>query len=410
MDNFFNRLPDRHELENWFRERGGKNIHEVNSHIHSPYSFSAFTDLEQAFRLASEEGVTVLGINDFNTTMGYEAFSDLALKYRIYPLFNIEFMGLMKDEQADGVRINDPNNPGRIYFSGKGLDFPVTFSTGTIRKINDIQEKSQRQVSEMTEKLNKHLSTLDKSMKIDFNKIKSDHTMGMVRERHVALAVRLLIEEKFESVEEQQSFLGKLYGGKESSANPADNASVENEIRSRMLKSGGIAFVEEDPLAFPELEEIISVIRDGGGVPCYPVLLDDNKGLFTDFESGAEYLYNRLISFGISCIELIPGRNDINLLGPFVKFFSDKGFVVLFGTEHNTPALDPLKVTARGGIALDDQLRQTGYEGACIIAAHQYMRSRGEEGYDFYNEIDRLDKNIEFIKLGKAVISGFLNM
>jgi len=29
----------------------------------------------------------------------------------IFPLFNIEFISLLKKEQKEGVRINDPNNP-----------------------------------------------------------------------------------------------------------------------------------------------------------------------------------------------------------------------------------------------------------------------------------------------------------
>ncbi|MGF1586241.1 MAG: hypothetical protein ACFCUM_13025 [Bacteroidales bacterium] len=409
MINFLDGFPDRDILIASYKEKEASRVPDVNGHIHTPYSFSAFDDTQQAFILASREQVRILGINDFNTTLGYEDFSRFGIKYKVFPLFNIEFMGLLKNEQQDGIRVNDPNNPGRIYFSGKGLDFPVSFSPLSIEKIIGITTESHRQVRQMTEKLNQQLKSADGSLHLDFDEIKKRFTKGMVRERHIARAVRLMMEVKCSSDEERKEFLKTLYGGKESSADVTSPAAVENDIRGRMLKAGGAAFVEEDPAAFLDLGEIISIIRDGGGIPCYPVLLDDTRGWKTEFESDAEALYKSLRSWDVSCIELIPGRNDLNILKSFVTFFREKGFIVMFGTEHNTPSLDPLKVSARGGVPLDEELRIVGYEGACIVAAHQYLRAKGEQGYVSFPEREFKEKNSEFITLGKAVIDRFLN-
>lgn len=409
MINFLDGFPDRDVLIANYKEKKVSMVPDVNAHIHTPYSFSAFDDTEQAFILASREQLSILGINDFNTTLGYEDFSWFGIKYKVFPLFNIEFMGLLKNEQQDGIRINDPNNPGRIYFSGKGLDFPVSFSPLSIEKIIGITTESHRQVRQMTEKLNQQLKSIDGSLHLDFDEIKQRFTKGMVRERHIARAVRLIMEETCNSDEEKKEFLENLYSGKESSADVSSPAAVENDIRGKMLKAGGAAFVEEDPAAFLDLGEIISIIRDGGGIPCYPVLLDDTKGWKTEFESDAEALYKRLRSWDVSCIELIPGRNDLNILKSFVTFFREKGFIVMFGTEHNTPSLDPLKVSARNGVPLDEELRIVGYEGACIVAAHQYLRAKGEQGYVSFPEREIKEKNSEFIALGKAVIDRFLN-
>ena len=60
------------ELLNWYRQNKTDSIREVNAHIHTPYSFSAFRDVEQIFDMAMKEGVSVLGINDFYVTDGYE--------------------------------------------------------------------------------------------------------------------------------------------------------------------------------------------------------------------------------------------------------------------------------------------------------------------------------------------------
>jgi len=46
----------------------------VNAHLHTPYSFSAFTDIRQIFEMAQKENIAVLGINDFFVTDGYDSF------------------------------------------------------------------------------------------------------------------------------------------------------------------------------------------------------------------------------------------------------------------------------------------------------------------------------------------------
>ena len=104
--------------------------------------------------MATEENIAVLGINDFYVTDGYELFHQGCMMNKIFPLFNIEFIGLLKEEQQKGIRINDPNNPGRIYFSGKGLDYP--FQTGWLQKrqLKNVKKESQIQIKAMISKLN----------------------------------------------------------------------------------------------------------------------------------------------------------------------------------------------------------------------------------------------------------------
>jgi hypothetical protein len=382
---------------------------EANGHIHTPYSFSAFKVLETAFLMARDEKISVLGINDFYVTDGYKLFHEGCLRHNIFPLFNIEFIGLLKNEQENGIRINDPNNPGRIYFSGKGLDFP--FETGWIQKrqINRVKKESQNQVKAMIIKLNKLIVPENPALKLSYESIKKRYAHDLVRERHIAKALRELAEESFKSAEEQIGFIEKLYGGKKSKWTMTDHAPLENEIRSNLLKSGGAAFVEEDKKSFLELKKIIKIIRKSGGIPCYPVLLDDPSGKCTEFESDPEKLYLSLKTLGIECIELIPGRNDHEILKAFVEFFHEKGFLITFGTEHNTPEMIPLTVTARGSVQLDESLKLIAWEGACVIAAHQYLRADGRQGYVLEDGTHSVKQMRELINLGQLVIEYFLN-
>jgi hypothetical protein len=382
---------------------------EVNGHIHTPYSFSAFDKLGTAFSMAKEEQISVLGINDFFVTDGYEAFGKGCFENNIFPLFNIEFIGLLKEEQQKGIRINDPSNPGRIYFSGKGLDTPFDPGWMSRRKLKKIIGESQTQIRAMIEKLNVLIASADPALTLTYDDVKIKFAMDLVRERHLAKAVRHLAEKNYSSQEEQLKFIEALYGGKKSKAGMENPASLENEIRSNLLKAGGPAFVQEDENSFLPLKKIIRIITGAGGIPCYPVLLDDPSGKCTEFEADAEKLHNRLASLGVGCIELIPGRNDLSILKKFTEFFYNEGFVILLGTEHNTPELTPLTVMARGSVPLDESLKKLSWEGACVVAAHQYLRAHGRQGYMLDDGNPSRDQRNELTKIGQMVIEYYLN-
>ena len=115
--NILQNYPDPEELLKWYKNLKDETIHEVNGHVHTPYSFSAFSGIPAIFELALKENIKVVGINDFFVADGYPEFYENSIKNSVFALFNIEFIGLLKDEQAKGIRINDPSNPGRCYFS-----------------------------------------------------------------------------------------------------------------------------------------------------------------------------------------------------------------------------------------------------------------------------------------------------
>lgn len=379
----------------------------INTHIHTPYSFSAFESIEQAFELAQKEGINILGINDFFVTDGYDEFDRLAKKNNIYPLFNVEFIGLLPDEQQAGIRVNDPGNPGRTYFCGKGLKHPFSLSGQNRKKLDQVVKESQQQVKEMVTLLSSCLHDANAPFELGYDEIKERFAKELVRERHIAKALRVAINEHFDTDHDKKKFLQALYSNKKSTADLSDNNSFEGELRSRLLKAGGKAFVAEEASSFLPIPELMDIIIDAGGIPCYPVLLDNKNGEYTEFEQDKNTLFERLNSLGVGAVELIPGRNNIDHLREFVKFFYDKNFIITFGTEHNTPELSPLTVTAGGGVALDDFLSDVNREGASIIAAHQQLHSEGKEGYlDTSGRCKKEDKAY-FIKSGQNVLNEY---
>lgn len=404
MSNILTRFPGAKELVDMFPV---SEVYGVNAHVHTPYSFSAFTGIPQLFDMAKNENIAVVGINDFFVTDGYEPFYHEALKTGVFPLFNIEFIGLMKKEQQQKIRINDPNNPGRCYLSGKGLNFPFAVEDRFRERLIRIVAESQEQVRSMIIKANDWFSEIGTGITLNYEEIRKNYAEELVRERHIAKAIRIAVFEKFTGESERFAVFTAMFAGKEPKSALADLPGLENELRGNLLKAGGKAFVEEDDNTFMNIEEVIDTIVNAGGIPCYPVLLDDRNGDYTEYERDPEELMKELANRNIGCIELIPGRNDAGHIERFVQFFSRRGFVILFGTEHNTPDLVPLTCDSRGNKPLSDEMKRISWEGACVVAAHQYLHATGQEGFVDKEGRPKLNQRESFVVLGNAVIQHY---
>jgi len=377
----------------------------VNAHLHTPYSFSAFTELNQALDMAVSEDVKVVGINDFYTTAGYEAWAKGCKERGLYPLFNIEFISLNEADQKAGLRVNDPGNPGRTYLSGKGLSYPFKLDEPFASQLAEVSAEANAQVEAMCGKVNEILSANQTGFTLDFNWIRNDLTKGSIRERHLAKALRMKVYEFCENDEAKiREIFRKVFGGKELKSGINDVAGVENEIRGNLLKAGGGAFVPEDPKTFLPMQTVCDIIVAGGGIPTYPFLADDLNGEYTDFENDLERVANQLTERGFHSVEFITTRNSVDLLEKYAVYLHEQGFVVTFGSEHNTPAMEPLELFARHGAPLTDKLMKINYDGACVVAAHQYLVSQGLKGYvDENGKADR-SKRASFIKVGNELI------
>ncbi|MFO8001763.1 MAG: hypothetical protein R6U46_10995 [Marinilabilia sp.] len=381
---------------------GSEQIPKVNNHLHTPHSFSAFDSETEALDQASEEGVKVLGVNDFFSFDAYQTWCEESFKRGLFPLFNIEFICLSQEEKAKGHKVNDPGNPGRTYFSGKGLPCPVTLSDATMARLDDLRREANEYVREMTGKVNQLLDSKGYNFFIDFDQMKSDLARNQVRERHLARQIRLLGEKNYPDHEERKSFFSELLG-KELSSALDDIAGLENEIRGALLKAGKPAYVPENVEGFLDLETVRDIILEAGGIPTYPFLADAVEG-FTDFERDQSLVAQRLKDKGVWSVEFIPTRNAHAALKEYVLFLHNEGFVVTFGTEHNSPGKQPVEVFAKGGVPLDEELQKINYEGACIIAAHQYLMAKNGEGVLDAKGQFKQEKRADFSDLGNKLI------
>jgi hypothetical protein len=378
----------------------------VNAHIHTPHSFSAFHSITEAALQAKAEDVRLLGINDFYSVEGYEEFFNVTSAYGIFPLFNIEFTGLDKEFQNTGMRVNDPNNPGRIYLCGKGLKYPVVHQT-FLDSLKELQESNNQHAKRLIDRANEYFQKHQIAITLDYHSILVRYTKNIIRERHIARAIKDAVFALTPNKEYRIEILTKIFQGVPVTSSLEHDAALESEIRNKFLKDGKPAFVKENDGAFYSLKELLELILLVGGIPCYPALLSDTVDTCTEFEKDWEKMHEHLSSLNIQCVELIPSRNTLDLLVKFVQFFHQRNYIILFGTEHNTPDKSSLKIYCKNNTEIPFEIQKIAYDGACVIAAHQFLMKNNDCGYMDQNGRNNFDQIHEFSKYGHVIINSF---
>ena len=388
----------------------------VNSHIHLPPNFSAFRSIEQAVSLAAEQGVGVLGVSNYYYHDVYGEYVALARRSGIFPLFGLEIIALIDEHVRDGVLINDPGNPGRIYICGKGITRFGEMTDEAERLMGIIRRNDERRMAEMTSRLaaifaDRGLDTgLDDQAVVDMvvRRHGCPREIVVIQERHVAQAFQEVLFERVTPpgrIERLERILGAASGA----AGADDAVTIQNEIRSHLMKAGKAAFVAETFVSFDEARRLILEL---GGIPCYPTLADGTSPI-CPYEQPVDELIGRIGALGVHCAEFIPIRNTPDVLSRYVRAIRAAGLPVLGGTEHNTLEMLGIEPTCIGGAPVPEEVRDIFWEGACVAAAHQFLTLHGRCGFvdadgepnaDYAGDEQRI---AAFAALGAAVIERY---
>jgi hypothetical protein len=267
-----------------------------------------------------------------------------------------------------------------MYFCGKALRQPARFSESSRTTLARLHRGSQRRITAMIDALNRCCEQRGLPTRFSYEAILAEYAAGTVRERHVAKTLYRRFQHEWPDARMRLEQYRRLFDDRSFEADLADSAGMQNTIRSRLLKAGKPAYVEEREDAFLPPARVRELVLDGGGIPCYPVLADDSAQL-NEHERDPDALADALEEMGVYAVEFIPQRNSLELLKRYVGVFRARGFCITFGTEHNTPARISLVPAARGGVAFDDALREIAFEGAGIMAAHQELLGEGAPGF-----------------------------
>jgi hypothetical protein len=387
----------------------------VNSHIHLPPNFSAFETVTQAVDLSATQKVGVVGVSNYYDFDVYGEFVSLAKKHGIFPLFGLEIIALIDELVKAGVKINDPGNPGKMYICGKGITKFGPMSSEADSIMATIRKNDSQRMAKMIDLL----AGIFKAAGVDTG-LNEDGVKDMIVKRHKCPKNIVYIQERHVAQAFQEAFfrivsadkraakLGEIFGG-ECKCDAQNAVKVQNEIRSNLMKAGKRGFVQE---TFVNFEQAYRLILALGGVPCYPTLADGVMPM-CGFEDPVEKLIENVKARNIHCVEFIPGRNQPDVLSRYVKAIRAAGLVVLGGTEHNSLDLIPIEPSCVKGAAVPEDIKDIFWEGACVVAAHQFLTLNGQVGFVDANGKPNTkyttseDRIAAFKKLGAAVIAKY---
>lgn len=382
----------------------------VNAHIHLPPNFSAFETVAQAVDLAAEQSVHVLGASNYYDYTVYGEFAAKSATLGIFPLFGTEIICLLDDLRQAGIKINDPGNPGKMYLCGKGITAFDPLSADAAELLGVIRRNDSVRMAQMVEKLAAYFSAAGIETGLNEAEVKArvverhgcPPETVYLQERHIAQAFQEVLFERFPNAD-----IARLFGADAKVGE--DAVGVQNAIRSYLMKAGKPAFVEE---TFVDFEHAYRLILALGGIPCYPTLIDGTTPL-CPYEDSVERLIAQTRARGIYCAEFIPIRNTPGVLGTYVRAMREAGLIVTAGTEHNTRDLLPIEPTCVGGEPIPEDVQAVFREGACVVAAHQYLTANGKPGFvdaqgrpnpDFATDDARI---AHFQRLGQDVLHAY---
>lgn len=354
----------------------------ANAHIHLPPNFSAFDTVGEAVQLAADQGVDVLGASNYYDYQIYGEFAARAAEHGVFPLFGLEIITLDEDLQRNGIKINDPGNHGKMYICGKGISQFDPMNDEAAELLGVIRTKDSERMRLMSNRLAELFKEAGLDTGLDENSVKdsivarhgSPKSTVYLQERHVAQAFQEALFERL-AAGTRAPVLANLFGAAPSSTD--DSASVQNGIRAHLMKAGKPAYIPETFVGFDHAYKLVLAL---GGMPCYPTLIDGASPI-CDFEAPVGKLIDELKRRNIHCAELIPVRNTPDTLERYVLAMRRAGLVVTAGTEHNTREMLPIEPTCLDGLPIPDAVKEIVWEGACVVAAHQYLTFRGEAGF-----------------------------
>ena len=371
--------------------------------------------MQQVVDLATAQNIGALGVSNYYDYEVYADFMTLAAKHAIFPLLGLEIISLVDNLVRDNVKINDPGNPGKFYICGKGITRFAPMNAKASELLGTIRKNDSTRMAAMVDRLaaifDRHdiKTGLTEQAVIDRVAARNQVPRNRVylQERHICQAFQ---ERLFDLVppEKRAGAMERLFGTSTKSKID-DFVAIQNEIRSHLMKAGKPAYVDE---TFVNFEQAYRLILELGGIPFYPTLADGAKPI-CGYEDPVEKLITNIKFAGVHCAEFIPIRNSPEVLRQYVTAMRAANIVVTAGTEHNTLELLPIEPTCLKGVPIPDDLKDIFWEGACVVAAHQFLTLHGEAGY--VDNTGKLNSNFKtdhlridhFRRLGAAVIEKY---
>ncbi|MBN1759412.1 MAG: hypothetical protein JW863_13880 [Chitinispirillaceae bacterium] len=380
-------------------------MHLCNMHVQTPHSFSVYSSVDDLVRSAADQTIAVLGINDGLSVDGFKEFDSSCRSRHIYPLYNIALPIRCSFEHHHTVRHHQSAEEHLCRLVGTALRFPPLLNSDSRNLLASLWKASQDNIWKLIDIINTVLIQHEMSRMLDYGTIRSTYAKSSVYPQHVVLALYDFLLARDTESDASEPLLRVLFGQIGFNSDPAERQSVCVAILRNLLEQAPYSsvFISGEPVI--HLLQAKQVILQAGGIPCFHCSFNDTDEWMKESE-GPELLSRLLSSKGIHAVEFNPGETTIDLLQTFMRYLYHHDFCVCIGTGSTGWPDSPLVPVTADGKKLDDDLLAMGYEGACVLAAHQEMHYRNRRGFldESGKRLIPPDQMKQFVTLGDEVI------
>jgi hypothetical protein len=367
---------------------------DVNLHAHTFFSYNAYGYSPSKYAwLARKAGLAVAGIVDFDVLDALEEFLDAGQLVGLKTCVSLESR-VFVPEFASRV-INSPGEPGIAYHMGVGFTRPVQHPF-----LAQMRAAAARRTRDLLTCVNRHLQPVELDYEKDVLPLTPN---GNATERHLCNAFERKAAQVFPDAARRAAFWKEKLGDA-----PPDGVKLQNLIRAKTMKKGGVGYVQPDSGSFPLMADMNRFVLESGAIPTL-AWLDGT----TDGEQCIEEYFEVGKSSGAAALNLIPDRNytpgvkdrKLRNLYAVVELAEKHHFPVIVGTEMNAPGN---KFVDSLGTAELKPLVPVFLRGAYIVYAHSVLQRQSGLGYlsDWAKKTfpSVADRNEFFEKLGRDLL------
>lgn len=282
--------------------RFGTATGEVNAHMHSFYSYNAlgWSPSRLAWE-AKKYGLEVAGKVEFDVLDGTREFLEAGEILGLKTVCSLETRVFIKEYASDVI--NSPGEPGIAYFMAAGVYRAPEEKTHAAETARNLYEVARKRNEELMERVNEHLAPLVLSYERDVLPLTPRQNPT---ERHLLAAYDEKARELFPDPASLAAYWSQKLAIPEDQAEALthDSVRLREMMRSKLMKQGGVAYVQPDSGSFPTVESVIAFATGIGAIPCATWLDGTNPG-----EADMLEMLSLLQAKGVAMANIIPDRN-----------------------------------------------------------------------------------------------------
>jgi hypothetical protein len=354
----------------------------LNLHFHTFFSYNAenWSPSRVAWE-ARKAGLYAAAICDFDVLDGIEEFLDASLHAGLRATAHLETRVYVAECAA--VDISSPGEPGVTYIMGAGFARRPADGSPQAEGLERLRTGARDRNLALLRRVNAKLPEIT----LDYDRDVVPLTPSAnATERHIVSAYLNRTKEVYDNPSAAAGYLSGVIGRplEETVELLADTPAMEEALRNRLVKKGGIGYEQPSPGTFPPIDSFVAWVRSCDAIPMIAWLDGTSGG-----EKDPHALLDLMTAKGCAALNIVPDRNW-NLKDPMARATKRANLKVMVeaATARNLPINIGTEMNKLGLPFVDDlsgevlcAYRETFLRGARIMVGHTHLLRFANYGY-----------------------------